>query len=143
MIHLKDKIDAKADFIITQAIFDNKTFQTFQNRCRSFGIEVPIVPGIFAFTSQKSLLKMSQFCDIMVPQEVSAIVEQNKHNAMSVYNFGIHFTTELIKNLLTAKKDPIIDVHLFTLNNIYAVYEICERLGFCTLNIERPLKYVE
>lgn len=45
-MHLKEKVDAGADFIITQLFFEAKTFLKFVKDCREIGIEVPIIPGI-------------------------------------------------------------------------------------------------
>lgn len=44
--HLKEKVDAGADFIITQLFFENKTFFKFLKDCRDIGITIPIIPGI-------------------------------------------------------------------------------------------------
>ena len=46
MVHLKEKVDAGADFIITQLFFEAKTFLKFVGDCREIGIDVPIIPGI-------------------------------------------------------------------------------------------------
>ena len=50
--HLKEKVDAGADFIITQLFFENKTFFKFLQDCRDIGITVPIVPGIMPIQVQ-------------------------------------------------------------------------------------------
>src|SRR3978361_287334 len=55
MQHLKDKIDAGADYIMTQMFFDNQKYFDFVKQCRASGIDVPIIPGLKPLTTKKQL----------------------------------------------------------------------------------------
>ena len=65
IIHLKEKVDAGADFIITQLFFDIETFFKFYDDCRKIGITVPIIPGIFPIQVGNKILFWSISCIVM------------------------------------------------------------------------------
>ena len=58
LVHLKEKVDAGADFIITQLFFENKTFFKFIKDCRNIGITVPIIPGVMPIQVWQNAVEM-------------------------------------------------------------------------------------
>src|SRR5256714_10119938 len=60
MDHLKAKVDAGADYIVTQLFFDNRDFYDFRERCELAGIKVPIVAGIMPITTKSGMITMAE-----------------------------------------------------------------------------------
>ncbi|XP_066591041.1 methylenetetrahydrofolate reductase (NADPH) isoform X2 [Prorops nasuta] len=114
LLHLKAKIDAGADYIITQIIFESQTFINFVKDCREIGIKVPILPGIFPINNYKSLIKMTKICKLKIPSKILSKLEPLKANDQAVRNFGINLAVNLIKSILN--NGAAYGFHFFTLN---------------------------
>lgn len=128
-----------ANFIITQATYDYGHLETFAKSCKSHDISIPIIPGVFIISSYKSLISMSTFCNIPIPQDILTIVSRNKENGEAVREFGIFQAVEQIKKMLLKNGDLFHGVHIFTLNNLDLTEEVLRRLGFWKIKIHRPL----
>ena len=102
MKHLKDKLDAGGQFIITQFFYDVNAFLNYVKRCRREGIHCPIIPGIMPIQSYSSLLKMTQFCGISVPKAVIERLERVRHDDEAVKKIGCEIATEMCRTILTA-----------------------------------------
>src|SRR6267142_5646526 len=75
--HLKKKLDAGADFVITQLFFDNQDFYTFRDEMtRKHGIKIPLVPGIVPISSATQIKKFTALCGARIPAELSAKLDQ-------------------------------------------------------------------
>ena len=81
---LKSKIDAGADFIITQFFFDVKMYLVYRKRCHKIGIDVPILPGYLPIQNYKSYKKFTKWCKTHVPSNVVEDLEKIKDNDQAV-----------------------------------------------------------
>lgn len=133
------QVSSGADFIITQASYDYESFVRFIKHCRESGVSLPIIPGIFIISSYKTLIGMSKFCAVPISPEILSIVSKNKDNNRAVREFGIHHTTQLVKNILADKEHDFRGVHVFSLNDLNLVKEVVKRLGFFKPRLEYPL----
>ncbi len=75
---LKEKVDAGADFIITQLFYDVQLFLDFVRKCRDIGIAVPIIPGIMPIQNYPGFTRMTGFCKTKVPQHIVDALEPIK-----------------------------------------------------------------
>lgn len=98
---LKEKVDAGADYVVTQMFFDNQKYFQFVEAARSIGIEVPIIPGIKPIAIERHLQLLPQVFKIDLPESLITAVESCKTNK-EVRNVGIEWAIEQSKELLAA-----------------------------------------
>ncbi|XP_076030198.1 methylenetetrahydrofolate reductase (NADPH) [Oratosquilla oratoria] len=137
--HLKEKVDAGADFIITQLFFKAETFKNFVEDCRAVGITCPILPGIMPIQSYDSLRHIVKLSKLDVPQEIMEIVAPLKDNDEAIRNFGIHQACELIKQLFLMDIAP--GIHFYTLNREVSTASILKQLGLWASSPRKPLPW--
>ena len=97
--HLKQKVDAGANYIVTQMFFDNERFFTFVELCRKAGITVPIIPGLKPISSKKQIDLLPRAFHIDIPQELVTLMEKTK-TAEDAYNIGIEWAIKQSRELL-------------------------------------------
>ena len=97
--HLKQKVDAGANYIVTQMFFDNERFFTFVELCRKAGITVPIIPGLKPISSKKQIDLLPRAFHIDIPQELVTLMEKTK-TAEDAYNLGIEWAIKQSRELL-------------------------------------------
>ncbi|XP_041130627.1 methylenetetrahydrofolate reductase-like [Polyodon spathula] len=137
--HLKEKVDAGADFIVTQLFFRAETFLTFLKDCRAIGITCPIVPGIFPIQGYQSLRQLVKLSKLEVPEEIKEVMEPIKDNDAAIRNYGIDQAVEMCKVLLHSGEVP--GLHFYTLNREVATMEVLRRLGLWLEDPRRPLPW--
>lgn len=96
---LKEKVDAGADYVVTQMFFDNKKFIDFVKSAREIGIVVPIIPGIKPIATKKQLQLLPQVFKIDLPEDLISAVENAKEDA-AVKQIGIEWTINQCRELL-------------------------------------------
>jgi len=128
--HLKAKVDAGSDFIISQLFFTAKDFFDWEKDCRTAGITCPIIPGILPIQGYDSLRNMSKMCSLELPPEIVAAVEPIKHDDAAIKEFGIEYATKLCRELLAG---GVPGLHFYTLNREVVTEKILENLGFGTV----------
>lgn len=96
---LKQKIEAGADYIVTQMFFDNKKYIEFVNACRQLGINLPIIPGLKPLTTKKQVILLPKIFHIDVPDELQSAIEKCKTDEdakQAGVEWCIHQSKELI-----------------------------------------------
>jgi methylenetetrahydrofolate reductase (NADPH) len=117
--YTKQKIDAGADFAITQMFFDNRFFYNFLERMAKARVRIPISPGIMPITEIGRTKRLSQMCGATLPPTlVERMEEVSPEDAKKI---GIEFTTRQCRDLL---ENDITHLHLFTLNESEVVMQI-------------------
>ncbi|XP_010626453.1 methylenetetrahydrofolate reductase isoform X3 [Fukomys damarensis] len=137
--HLKEKVSAGADFIITQLFFEADTFFHFLKACSEIGISCPILPGIFPIQSYSSLRQLVKLSKLEVPQEIKDVIEPIKDNDAAICNYGIELAVSLCQELLASGSVP--GLHFYTLNRKMATTSVLKRLGMWTEDPRRPLPW--
>lgn len=131
---LKEKVDAGANFIITNVCFSFEDLIKFIRSARAIGIsDVPIIPGIFIPDSFDGLQKMCKICQVKVPSDRMEIFERYKQDNEQFQVFAIENAVQLLTQLFTFDEHPIYGVQFFTSNkydHIVEVIEKCKHL-FC------------
>ncbi len=125
--HFKRKIDAGADFIITQLFFDNRDFYDFRERCELAGINVPIVAGIMPITSITGMRRMAQLAlGARFPARLQRALARCNEAPDAVSRVGVHWATEQCLDLID---QGVRGLHFYTLNKSTATLEIYRSLG--------------
>ena len=125
--HLKAKVDAGADFIITQMFFDNRDFYDFRDRCRLAGITVPIIAGIMPITSLPGMRKMAELAlGSRFPASLIRAINRTGGDPDAVKRVGVHWATEQSRDLLDHE---VAGIHFYTLNRSKATQDIYATLG--------------
>lgn len=137
--NLKKKVDAGADFVITQLFFKAEEFLKFVSDCRKIGILCPIIPGIFPIQTNRSLIQLTKLSKLDIPDEVKNAIEPIKDNDAAIRNYGVHYATELCRDLLNS--GSVYGLHMYTLNLETATIKILENLGLWNQRVIRPLPW--
>lgn len=119
--HLKEKVDAGAEYIITQLFFDNHFYFDFVERCKKDGINVPIIPGIMPITSLKQIKKMTEMCGSSIPQKLLEKIER----AEDVEAVGVEQTVSQCKALIKA---GVPGLHFFVMNRSGPISKVLEQI---------------
>jgi len=139
ILNLKKKVEAGADFVITQLFFKAATFKKFHDDCRAVGIKCPIIPGVMPIQSYDSLRHIVKLSKLEVPEEIRNVVTPLKGNDDAIRNFGVHQATEMIRELFTSGYAA--GAHLYTLNREVASISILKRLGLWKTDPAKPLPF--
>jgi methylenetetrahydrofolate reductase (NADPH) len=125
--HLKTKIDAGADFVLTQLFFDNADFYEFRDHLtQKLGVKVPLVPGIIPILSPGQIRKFTALCGARIPAPLSARLQALGDDDAAAVEFGIEYATQQCSDLLRAGAPGI---HFYTLNKAHSTTRILQNLG--------------
>ena len=111
--YLKEKVDAGADFLTTQMVFDNNLFYNFLYKIREAGIYVPIVPGIMPITNANQVERAIKLSGAFMPQRFKALVDKFGSNPAAMMQAGIAYATDQIIDLYA---NGITNVHVYSMN---------------------------
>lgn len=121
---LKDKVDAGADYVVTQMFFDNQHYFDFVKRAREMGIDVPIIPGIKPIATQEHLQLLPQTFHLDIPENLVEAVENCKSNK-DVRQVGVEFCIEQCRELL-ANDVPVL--HFYSMGKSDNIYDIAKAI---------------
>lgn len=124
---LKEKVDAGADFIITQMFYNADLFIDWCSKVRAAGIQVPIIPGIMPITSHAAFLRRASWSEINIPQHFLERLDPVRENDQLVRDIGTELLSEMCQRLLDS--GYVTHLHLYTMNLEKASLMILERLG--------------
>ncbi len=124
--YLKRKVEAGADYIVTQLFFDNGVYFDFVRKCRDAGICVPIIPGIMPITNYKLLRKMTSICGASIPKELLTQLEKNQDDNEAIKKIGIEHAVRQCQELQDAK---VPGLHFFVMNQAGPISEILKQLS--------------
>jgi methylenetetrahydrofolate reductase (NADPH) len=127
LIFLKEKIDAGADFILTQFFYDPEVFVDFHQRCNAIGITCPILPGMMPIQSYTSFKKMTTFCRTKVPEHIWQSLQPMKDNDEEVKEFGVQLCKDMCETL--RERCNVQGYHFYTLNLEKSVMNVLTLLG--------------
>lgn len=125
ILHLKQKVDAGLDFVITQLFFDNVDYFSFVARARAHGITVPIVPGIMPITNAAQIERFTAMCGARIPDVLRARLAAVANDEAAARRIGIDHATAQCRELL-ARGAP--GIHFYTLNQSPATRAIFQSL---------------
>jgi methylenetetrahydrofolate reductase (NADPH) len=125
--YLREKVQAGADFVITQLFFDNEDFYEFHDHVRSqLGVHVPIIPGILPILSAGQTKKFVTLCGARLPSPFLSRIEELAEDDAAVTDFGIEYALRQCEALL---KFGVPGLHFYTLNKAHSTLRILEGLG--------------
>ncbi len=125
LAHLKKKVDAGLDYLVTQLFFDNAFYFDFVERARRVGINIPIVPGIMPITGYEQVNRFVRLCGATIPMRLALQLERMKDQPEAVMQLGVaHATVQCVE--LLARGVP--GIHFYTLNRSPATRMIVSAL---------------
>jgi methylenetetrahydrofolate reductase (NADPH) len=121
ILNLKKKVDAGADYIITQMFFDNKVYYDFVDRCRAAGITVPVIPGLKPISTPKQLTTLPEAFSLDIPVELTDAISKVKNDKDAVYQIGREWCTMQCKDLIA---NGVPAVHFYTMGKSENITQI-------------------
>jgi len=100
LFYLKQKVNAGADFIITQLFFHNDDFYRFRERADKMGIRVPIIPGIFPLLNYQQIARTIALCGAKIPHDLAEKLEHNADKPDEAERYGIEYAINQSADLL-------------------------------------------
>ena len=137
--HLRAKVEAGADFVVTQLFYDVDRFLAWYSECQSkgmslwprasdrAGVNVPIVPGIMPIQSFATFRRMTTLCQSTAPDEVLSALQPIAHDDQAVKDYGVRLAVDMIRRLRAA---GLRGFHISTLNLERSVRRILDELDW-------------
>jgi len=124
--HLKTKIDAGADYVLTQLFFDNGDFCRFrEHQTKQLGVSVPLVPGIVPIVSATQIKRFTAMCGAKIPATLGAKLDALGDDDAAAIEFGIDYATKQCEELLRTGAPGI---HFYTLNKAHSTVRVLKNL---------------
>jgi len=125
--HLKEKVEAGADFVLTQLFFDNADYFEFRDHVTGkLGVQVPLVPGIVPILSAGQITRFTQLCGAKIPPSLRSKLDSLAEDDEAAVEFGIEYATRQCEELLRA---GVPGLHFYTLNKSHSTVRVLKNLG--------------
>jgi len=124
--YLKNKINAGADYVLTQLFFENADFYEFRDHLRKQGVKVPLVPGIVPILNAAQIKKFTALCGARIPSPLLAKLDQLGNDDAAVTQFGIDYATQQCADLL---RNGAPGIHFYTLNKSHSTVRVLKNLA--------------
>lgn len=121
--NLRKKVDAGADYIITQMFFDNRSFYSFEERCRKAGITVPIIPGLKPLSTHRQVTLLPQSFSIDIPVELTEALRSAGDDREAAYRIGTQWCISQSRDLLA---HGVPAIHYYTMGKSRNIMEILQ-----------------
>ncbi|WP_029519955.1 methylenetetrahydrofolate reductase [NAD(P)H] [Persephonella sp. IF05-L8] len=123
--YFKKKVEAGAEFAITQMFFDNRYFYNYIEKLQKEGIDIPVIPGIMPITNFKQIKKFADMCGATIPGELIQKLQAVADKPEEIEKIGIDYAIQQCEDLL---KNGVKGLHFYTLNKSKATIEIYNRI---------------
>ena len=125
--HVSEKVNAGADFLISQIFFDNKYFYHYLDEFKQFNQSVPFSAGIMAVTNAKQISTIAALCGCSIPAQLSRLMAKYDHSPTDLKQAGITYAATQIQDLIDRGVDGI---HIYTMNHPEVAKQIMEQVNF-------------
>jgi len=123
--HLRAKVDAGLDVLITNMVYDNAHYFRFVDRVRAAGLRVPVVPGIMPLTNLPQIARIAQLCGCSIPVTLRRALEGAGGDEAAATAVGVEWGTRQCAELI---RGGVRGIHFYTLNKSPATRAIFENL---------------
>ena len=125
LLHLKEKVDAGADFLTTQMFFDNGLFYNFLDRATAMGISVPVIAGIMPITDGRQIKRAVELSGCYIPPRYTALLDRFGDDPVAMRDAGIAYATDQIIDIFSM---GVKNVHVYSMNKPEVSCKIKENL---------------
>jgi methylenetetrahydrofolate reductase (NADPH) len=122
--YLKQKVDAGADYIVTQMFFDNQKYFEFAEKCRAEGIDIPIIPGLKPITTMKQASILPSIFHIDIPEDLADAIEKCSTNEQAK-EAGVEWAVQQSKELM---EYGVPTLHFYSMGRAEPVFRIAKQL---------------
>lgn len=124
LFYAKQKVDAGAEYLVTQMFFDNQKYYDFVDKCKSIGINVPIIPGLKPITLKNQLTVLPKIFKTDIPEEFASALRNCKTDEESV-EVGVEWCTKQAKDL---KAHGVPSIHFYSMMATQSVKRVAKEV---------------
>lgn len=121
--HLRRKVAAGGDAVITQLFYENADFFRFREQCQALGITVPVVPGILPVTNFAQVQRITAMCKARLSAELLAKLEEAGNDEAAQFEIGVDHATRQVRELIAA---GVPGIHFYVLNKSPATVRVLQ-----------------
>lgn len=125
--YTKRKVEAGAEFLITQLFYDNAYFFDFLDKARRAGIDVPILAGVLPILNTAQIRRFAALCGATIPHELDKRLERFVDDDDAARELGIEYATEQVRELWDSGVEG---VHFYALNRSHSISKVLYNLGY-------------